>query len=95
MTVNPGWGGQTFIARSLRQDRRASRALLGAGAAIEVDGGIDADTAPACRAAGASLFVAGSAIFGARRPRRRLRRSRASVGADELPRGRSGGEPRR
>ncbi len=50
------------------------RALLdrgvgdGEGAAIEVDGGIDPDTAPLIRAAGASLFVAGSAIFGASDP---------------------------
>jgi ribulose-phosphate 3-epimerase len=67
MTVNPGWGGQAFIARSLEKLPRL-RAQLSAGAAIEVDGGIDTDTAPRCLDAGASLFVAGSAIFGAASP---------------------------
>jgi ribulose-phosphate 3-epimerase len=73
MTVNPGWGGQAFIAASPRKIERL-RALLdrgrapGEGAALEVDGGIDPETAPLCRAAGTSLFVAGSAIFGAPDP---------------------------
>jgi ribulose-phosphate 3-epimerase len=62
MTVNPGWGGQAFITRSLEKVPRV-RGLVGAGVAVEVDGGIDAATAPGCRAAGANLFVAGSAIF--------------------------------
>jgi ribulose-phosphate 3-epimerase len=63
MTVNPGWGGQPFIPRSLDKLPRV-RAAVGAHAAIEVDGGIDPDTAPACLNAGAGVFVAGSAIFG-------------------------------
>jgi ribulose-phosphate 3-epimerase len=63
MTVNPGWGGQAFIGRSAQKVERL-RTLLGDGPALEVDGGIDPDTAPICRAAGATLFVAGSAIFG-------------------------------
>jgi ribulose-phosphate 3-epimerase len=67
MTVNPGWGGQPFIARSPSKVRRL-RALLGQEIAIEVDGGIDPDTAPSCREAGATLFVAGSALFGAKDP---------------------------
>ena len=62
MTVNPGWGGQPFIAHSLQKLPRV-RALVGDDVAVEVDGGIDPETAPACRRAGASLFVAGSAIF--------------------------------
>jgi ribulose-phosphate 3-epimerase len=62
MTVNPGWGGQSFLPASLGKLERL-RALLGPGVAIEVDGGIDANTAPRCAAAGASMFVAGSAIF--------------------------------
>jgi ribulose-phosphate 3-epimerase len=62
MTVNPGWGGQPFIAHSLAKIPRV-RALVGAGVAVEVDGGIDPETAPGCRAAGANVFVAGSAIF--------------------------------
>jgi ribulose-phosphate 3-epimerase len=44
------------------------RAIVGAGVAVEVDGGVDPETAPVCRAAGASVFVAGSAIFGASDP---------------------------
>jgi ribulose-phosphate 3-epimerase len=64
MTVNPGWGGQAFIERSLEKIPRV-RAIVGEGVAVEVDGGVDTGTAPRCRGAGANVFVAGSAIFGA------------------------------
>ena len=67
MTVNPGWGGQPFIEHSIPKLERLKR-LLPAEVVIEVDGGIDAETAPRCAAAGASLFVAGSAVFGAPDP---------------------------
>ena len=67
MTVNPGWGGQVFIPSSLDKIRRM-RALLGDGPDLEVDGGIDRDTAGPCAEAGATLFVAGSAVFGAPDP---------------------------
>ncbi|MFL5970675.1 MAG: ribulose-phosphate 3-epimerase [Gaiellaceae bacterium] len=67
MTVNPGWGGQAFIEHSVQKLERLKR-LLPQEVAIEVDGGIDADTAPRCAAAGASMFVAGSAVFGAADP---------------------------
>ncbi len=67
MTVNPGWGGQPFIEHSLQKLPRL-RELVGEGVAIEVDGGIDPQTAPACARAGARLFVAGSAIFHASDP---------------------------
>ncbi len=63
MTVNPGWGGQPFISHSLDKLPRI-RAIVGEQAAVEVDGGIDPDTALPCREAGAGVFVAGSAIFG-------------------------------
>jgi ribulose-phosphate 3-epimerase len=63
MTVNPGWGGQAFIPRSLDRIRRL-RALIGEGPDLEVDGGIDAETAGPCAEAGATLFVAGTAVFG-------------------------------
>jgi len=66
MTVNPGWGGQAFIPTSPAKVERL-RALAG-GARIEVDGGIDATTAGPIAGAGASLFVAGSAVFGAPDP---------------------------
>jgi ribulose-phosphate 3-epimerase len=67
MTVNPGWGGQPFIAHSLAKLPRL-RAILGEQAALEVDGGIDPQTAPSCAQGGANLFVAGSAIFHAKDP---------------------------
>ena len=63
MTVNPGWGGQKFIPASLDKVRRI-RALIGNGPELEVDGGIDTATAGPCAEAGATLFVAGSAVFG-------------------------------
>jgi ribulose-phosphate 3-epimerase len=67
MTINPGWGGQPFIGRSLEKLPRV-RAILGEGVAVEVDGGMDPATAPKCRQAGANVFVAGSAIFGSGDP---------------------------
>jgi ribulose-phosphate 3-epimerase len=67
MTVNPGWGGQEFLPSSLGKLERL-RALLGPGVAIEVDGGIDVTTAGPCATAGATAFVAGSAVFGAADP---------------------------
>jgi ribulose-phosphate 3-epimerase len=63
MTVNPGWGGQPFIPSSPDKVRRI-RELIAGDAELEVDGGIDADTAAICAASGATLFVAGSSIFG-------------------------------
>lgn len=67
MTVNPGWGGQPFLAGSPAKVRRLAE-LLPARCAIEVDGGIDPDTAGPCARAGARLFVAGSSVFGAPDP---------------------------
>ena len=72
MTVNPGWGGQPFIARSPEKLRRLA-ALLPDDVVLEVDGGIGPDTAAACAEAGASLFVAGSAVYGADDPAAALR----------------------
>jgi ribulose-phosphate 3-epimerase len=67
MTVNPGWGGQQFLEHSLSKLVRL-RELIGPGTALEVDGGIDATTAAKCAAAGATVFVAGTAVFGAQDP---------------------------
>jgi ribulose-phosphate 3-epimerase len=67
MTVNPGWGGQAYIASSTAKVARL-RELVGPDVPIEVDGGIDAETARTTRGAGATLFVAGSSIFGAPDP---------------------------
>jgi ribulose-phosphate 3-epimerase len=66
MTVNPGWGGQPFIPES--PDKVARLKSVAGEAAIEADGGIDADTVPLIAAAGATLFVAGSAVFGSADP---------------------------
>jgi ribulose-phosphate 3-epimerase len=78
MSVNPGFGGQTFITRSESKLRAVRQLLtrLGSRAPIEVDGGIDAQTAPLVVAAGADILVAGQAIFGqpdAERATRELR----------------------
>jgi ribulose-phosphate 3-epimerase len=67
MTVNPGWGGQKFIAGQLDKVRRV-RELLGDDIPIEVDGGVNAETVVDCAEAGATWFVAGSAIFGSDDP---------------------------
>jgi len=79
MSVNPGWGGQSFIAGSPARVERL-RTLVGE-ARIEVDGGIDATTAGPIAAAGASLFVAGSAIFGAPDPAQAYADIAAAAGA--------------
>jgi ribulose-phosphate 3-epimerase len=80
MTVNPGWGGQPFIAHSPQKIERV-RAIVGTDTAVEVDGGIDPDTAPICRDAGASVFVAGSAIFSSPEPGDAYRAIAAAAGA--------------
>lgn len=67
MSVNPGWGGQPFIAASLGK-LAALGTLLPQQVAIEVDGGVDATTAGPCAERGARLLVAGSAVFGATDP---------------------------
>lgn len=67
MTVNPGWGGQAFIPESLGRLERL-RQIVGPDVEIEVDGGVDRATAAPARAAGASRFVAGTAVFGAPDP---------------------------
>jgi ribulose-phosphate 3-epimerase len=83
MTVNPGFGGQTFIPRS-ESKVRAVRDLLrreGSRAPIEVDGGIDVHTAPGIVAAGADILVAGNAVFGTPDPERAIRDLRAAASA--------------
>jgi ribulose-phosphate 3-epimerase len=67
MSVNPGFGGQKFIPRTLDKLREARALLdeLGSDARLEVDGGIKTENIGQTAAAGADTFVAGSAIFGA------------------------------
>ncbi len=65
MSVNPGFGGQSFIASQLRKIEAVRKMIEKSGREIliEVDGGVDAVTAPQCVAAGADVLVAGSATF--------------------------------
>jgi ribulose-phosphate 3-epimerase len=67
MSVNPGWGGQKFITASPGKLQRL-RSALPEHVALEVDGGINDETAALVTAAGANLLVAGSALFGAEDP---------------------------
>ncbi len=80
MTVNPGWGGQPYIESSTAKVARL-RELFGPDVPIEVDGGIDAGTARQSRDAGATLFVAGSSIFGAADPAAAYTEIATAVGA--------------
>ena len=80
MTVDPGWGGQPYIPSSTAKVARL-RELLGPDLPIEVDGGIDVATARETRDAGATLFVAGSSIFGAADPAAAYREIAAAVEA--------------
>lgn len=72
MSVNPGWGGQSFIPEALGRIARV-RAMVGPEVAVEVDGGVDSRTAGDCAAAGATVLVAGSAVFGAPDPAEAVR----------------------
>jgi ribulose-phosphate 3-epimerase len=75
MSVNPGYGGQSYIPQSSDKIRR-TRAVLdrrGSGAALEVDGGITATTIAEAWEAGADTFVAGTAVFGAPDPAQAIR----------------------
>jgi ribulose-phosphate 3-epimerase len=81
MSVNPGFGGQAFIPHSLEKVRRVREILdeAGSSAPIEIDGGIDATNAADVVAAGASILVAGNAIFGTPDPEAATRALRASA----------------
>ena len=70
MSVNPGFGGQKFMPSALDKLRwlKAEREARGLSYLLEVDGGVDAATAPLCVEAGADVLVAGSAVFGAADP---------------------------
>jgi ribulose-phosphate 3-epimerase len=75
MSVNPGYGGQSYLPAATEKIRRA-RALLdrsGSRAALEVDGGITSDTIAEAWLAGADTFVAGTAVFGSADPAQAVR----------------------
>ena len=87
MSVNPGFGGQTFIARSESKVREV-RALLdraGNRAPIEIDGGIDRHNVARVVAAGASIIVAGSAVFNSPDPERATRELKAAANGAAAP----------
>ncbi len=89
MSVNPGFGGQAFIPHSVEKVRHVRAVLDAAGSAapIEIDGGIDEATAATVVAAGATILVAGNAIFGSHDPERATRALRAAaLGAPSTPR---------
>lgn len=95
MTVNPGWGGQRFIAATRSKIARARDRMPEAGA-VQVDGGVDVSNAAGCVALGANVLVAGSAVFGAASPGDAFRRIAESAEAehrrclDDIPPVRSG-----
>lgn len=64
MTVNPGFGGQSFISSQLKKIERIKSMIGSRPIELEVDGGVNSETARLCRAAGADVLVAGSAVFG-------------------------------
>jgi ribulose-phosphate 3-epimerase len=83
MTVEPGFGGQAFLDMCLPKIRRA-RELLdkhGLDLWLQVDGGVSAETVERCAEAGADMFVAGSAVFGAEDPDAMVDRLRAMAEA--------------
>jgi ribulose-phosphate 3-epimerase len=87
MSVNPGFGGQKFIPRSTRKVAAVRAALDASGntrAFIEIDGGIDAQTAPEVVAAGARVLVAGTSIFNTPDPERAARELKA-IASQALP----------
>jgi ribulose-phosphate 3-epimerase len=81
MSVNPGFGGQTFIPESLDKVRRLRKMIdeRGLKARIEIDGGIDAENIAEVASAGAEIIVSGSAIFGAPDPAVALRKLREAT----------------
>ncbi|SJZ96235.1 ribulose-phosphate 3-epimerase [Pilibacter termitis] len=74
MTVNPGFGGQTFLSECLEKVTEVAkiREEKGYSFDIEVDGGVDDKTISACKKAGANVFVAGSYIYNAKSPQERI-----------------------
>ena len=78
MSVNPGFGGQKFIPQVLKKIEALSalKAERGLSFEIEVDGGVNTQTAPRCKAAGATVLVAGNAVFTASDPKEMIRQLR-------------------
>jgi ribulose-phosphate 3-epimerase len=85
MTVEPGAGGQSFLDVMLPKIRRARQAIEGSGAriALQVDGGITEETISRAAEAGANVFVAGSAVYGADDPAAAVNALRRAVGREQ------------
>ncbi len=83
MSVNPGFGGQKFIQRSIDKIGQTAELIAKSGskALIEVDGGIDTETAPSVVKAGADVLVAGNAIFGTNDPAAAIENLRKTAAA--------------
>jgi ribulose-phosphate 3-epimerase len=83
MTVEPGFGGQQFLEVCLPKIRRAAALIAGTGCDVwlQVDGGVTGDTIGQCAEAGADVFVAGSAVFGADEPDAMVAHLRQLAGA--------------
>lgn len=75
MTVNPGFGGQKFIEHSIQKVKKLKQLIQSTGshALIQVDGGVNHDTAPRLVAAGVDVLVAGSYVFGSENPEERIK----------------------
>ena len=83
MSVNPGFGGQSFIDSALRKIEKLRKVIDASGRDIrlEVDGGIKADNIRAAADAGADTFVAGSAVFGQKDYAKAIAEMRAALAA--------------
>jgi ribulose-phosphate 3-epimerase len=79
MTVNPGFGGQQFIEHSIQKVKKLKELIqcTGSHTLIQVDGGVNADTAPPLVQAGADVLVAGSHVFGDPHPEQRIKEFKA------------------
>ena len=84
MTVEPGFGGQRFLDMVLPKLRRARRLIKDRQIWLQVDGGVGAATIERCAEAGADVFVAGNAVYGADDPDRAVRNLRAKAEASLL-----------
>ena len=81
MSVEPGFGGQPFLEQAVRKIRRARQLIGDADIWLQVDGGVSAETIERCAEAGADVFVAGSAAYGAQDPAAACTALRAAAAA--------------
>ncbi len=81
MSVEPGFGGQPFLEQAVPKIRRARQLIGDADIWLQVDGGVSAETIERCAEAGADVFVAGSAVYGAQDPAAACTALRAAAAA--------------